>query len=138
MIEKLYFAAASGVEVIVIARSICCLVPGTNGIRVFRLVDRFLEHARIFYFFNNGDEDVFLGSSDWMNRNLHNRVEVSFPVKDGSLKQQILDVLELQIADNTNLVELSENMENISRTPSSNLITNAQADTYKMVSELNT
>ncbi|MCZ6694787.1 MAG: hypothetical protein O6939_12855 [Bacteroidetes bacterium] len=73
-----------------------------------------------------------------MNRNLHNRVEVSFPVTNGSLKQQILDVLELQIADNTNLVELSENMENISRTPSSNLITNAQADTYKMVSKLNT
>ena len=136
MIKKLYQAAEAGVEVTVIARSICCLVPNTCGIKVIRLVDRHLEHARIFYFENEGRQDVYLGSSDWMSRNLHRRIEVSFPVKDPELKQQVLDILQLQLTDNTNLVLLDEDLNNI-QVEAQEPPVNAQNDTYALVKKWN-
>ncbi len=136
MIAKLYEAAEAGVDVTVLARSICCLVPDTFGIRVVRLVDRYLEHARVFYFQNDGNEEVYMGSSDWMSRNLHRRVEVTFPVKDPSLRQEILTVVKLQLADNTNAVALSKDMENVP-VPEGNPKVNAQRDTYLQVKEWN-
>lgn len=113
LIEKLYKAAEKGVEVKCIIRSICCLVPGTNGIEVKRIVDRYLEHARIFYFHNDGKKDVYIGSSDWMNRNLHRRVEVTFPIRDSSMKEQFEKILELNWNDDVKGVWLSEQLENI-------------------------
>ncbi|CAN5526328.1 RNA degradosome polyphosphate kinase [soil metagenome] len=86
LISKLYEASKAGVPVKLIVRSICCLKPGQPGvsenIQVTRIVDRYLEHGRIFIFNNNNNEQIFLGSADWMNRNIYSRIEVCFPVYD--------------------------------------------------------
>lgn len=120
MIGKLYEAAQAGVQVRLIVRSICCLRPNqpeSAGITVTRIVDRFLEHARVFIFHNNGEEEVFMGSADWMNRNLHRRIEVCFPVYDPQLQQQIKEVIRLQLADNTNAVLLDADINNVPLPP---------------------
>ncbi|WP_143310637.1 polyphosphate kinase 1 [Chitinophaga vietnamensis] len=104
MINKLYEAAEAGVQLDLIIRSICCLVPAAN-MRVVRIVDRYLEHARVFVFHNNGEEEIYIGSADWMNRNLHRRIEVCAPVYDPALKKQLKDIVELQLADGTHAQE---------------------------------
>lgn len=136
MIGKLYEACEAGVEVNMIVRSICCLVPG--AIKVRRIVDRYLEHARVFIFHNEGKEEVFMGSADWMNRNLHRRIEVCFPIYDVSLQEQLKEIIRLQLADNTNAVMLDENMHNIPvvAAPGAPLI-NAQMAIHAYVSTLN-
>ncbi|MEM1057969.1 MAG: polyphosphate kinase 1 [Verrucomicrobiota bacterium] len=97
IIEALYEASCAGVKTDLIVRGICCLRPGIPGvsenIRVRSIVGRFLEHHRIFYFGNNGDPRVFLGSADWMPRNLHRRVEVAFPVEDERLRARLTDAI---------------------------------------------
>ncbi|MEZ4688405.1 MAG: polyphosphate kinase 1, partial [Bacteroidia bacterium] len=117
MINKLYDASQAGVEIDLIVRGICCLRPGVPGlsenIRVIRIIDRFLEHARVFYFHNDGEEDLYLASADWMTRNLERRVETGFPIKEPSLKKQIIDILNLQLTDNVKAVELSPDIENV-------------------------
>ncbi len=104
MINKLYEASNAGVPVRLLVRGICCLVPGVKGqsehITVHRLVDRYLEHARIFLFHHSGEEKLYMGSADWMRRNLHHRIEVVFPIEDGILKEEIKYLLELQLSDN--------------------------------------
>ncbi len=105
VIEALYAASDAGVEIDLIVRGICCLrgsVPGlSENIRVISIVDRFLEHARVFYFANQGDSDVFISSADWMQRNFHRRVEVMFPIEDEAIKRQLVDdMLAVQLADN--------------------------------------
>lgn len=103
IIEALYKASAAGVKVDLIVRGICCLKTGIPGISenivVRSIVGDFLEHARIFYFYNDGVEDVFMGSADWMPRNLDKRVEITFPVEDEKLKQDVIGILKLQLAD---------------------------------------
>ena len=136
LIEKLYEAAEAGVQVTLIVRSICCLVPQTNGIRVVRVVDRFLEHARIFSFANAGEEELYMGSSDWMSRNLHRRVEVTFPVSQDNIKKQIRDLLQIQLKDNTKAVELDSKMNNLRRSQTKPL-GRAQVDTYEYIRKLN-
>ena len=102
LIDKLYEASRAGVQVDLIIRGISCLIPGVPGqserIRVRRIVDRYLEHGRIFVFHNNGDEEVFLGSSDWMDRNIYRRIEVCFPLYDPAAKREILRLMALQWA----------------------------------------
>lgn len=100
LIKKIYEAAKAGVEITLIIRSICCLKPGVQNLKVIRIVDRYLEHARVFYFYNNGKEDVWMGSSDWMKRNIFRRIEVTFPIKDAVIKSQIMHIVGLQIRDN--------------------------------------
>lgn len=136
MIIKLYEAAAAGVDVKILARSICCLVPEIYGIKVVRLVDRFLEHARVFYFSNEGKDDLFMGSSDWMSRNLHRRIEVTFPVRNLLLKQQIMEILELQLNDNSNAVYLDADLNN-SLINEEGATINAQSATYEKVKDWN-
>jgi polyphosphate kinase len=84
LIRKLYEASGSGVKIQLIIRGICRLVPGVAGqsehISVTRIVDRYLEHGRVFIFHNNGEEEIYMGSADWMNRNIYRRIEVCFPV----------------------------------------------------------
>lgn len=111
LISKLYEAAEKGVEVNLIVRSICCLVPNKK-IKVRRLVDRYLEHARVFYFLNDGKDELYMGSSDWMNRNLHRRVEVTFPIESKMIKKEILHILNLQWQDDIKGVWLSPEMKN--------------------------
>jgi polyphosphate kinase len=92
------------VQIDLIVRGICCLRPGVPGlsdnIRAISIVDRFLEHARIFYFENGGRPEYLLASADWMPRNLDRRVEIAFPVLDPALQAQIREILEIQLADN--------------------------------------
>ena len=117
MITKLYEASEAGVRVQLIVRSICCLEPGQEGfsknISVIRIVDKYLEHGRIFLFNNNNNEQVFLGSADWMNRNIYGRVEVCFPVYDEDIKNKIQKILQIQLSDNTQAVYINERLENI-------------------------
>ena len=111
LIAALYEASGAGVKIDLIVRGICCLVPQKEGlsanIRVISIVGRFLEHSRIFYFFNGGDEDIYLGSADIMQRNLDRRVEVLFPVLKADLKKVIKErILNVMLADNQKTREL--------------------------------
>lgn len=110
IIRSLYEASKAGVEIRLIVRGICCLRPGLAGvsehIEVFSIVDRFLEHSRIFYFFNNGMERVYLSSADWMPRNLDRRVELLFPVEDEKLLREIKDILDISLSDTVKNREL--------------------------------
>ena len=104
IIMALYRASQAGVEIDLIVRGMCALRPGIRGvsdnIRVRSIVGRFLEHSRIFYFANGGQEEVHLGSADWMPRNLYDRVEVMFPLKDAMLRDRVKhEILESQLAD---------------------------------------
>ena len=104
IIRALYRASQAGVEVKLNVRGICCLRPGLEGvsenIEVVSIVDRFLEHARIFYFRNGGHEEVYLSSADWMRRNLSKRIETMFPIVDPRLKTRAIEILETFLADN--------------------------------------
>jgi len=105
IIQALYHASQAGVEIDLLVRGICALRPGMRGIsdriRVRSIVGRFLEHSRIFCFENGGVPEVFVGSADWMARNLHERVEVLFPVKDPLLCDRIIhEILAAYLADN--------------------------------------
>ena len=104
VIAALYEASAAGVKTELIIRGICCLkvgIPGVSeNISVRSLVGNFLEHARIFYFLNNGQEEIYMGSADWMPRNLDKRVEILFPVEDASIMKEIRHILDIQLADN--------------------------------------
>ena len=111
LIEKIHEAADKGVDVKMIVRSICCLVPNKK-LKVKRIVDRYLEHGRVFYFHNDGAQEVYLGSSDWMNRNLHRRIEVSFPIHEDAMKQEILTILKYQWKDDVKGVWLSKKIAN--------------------------
>lgn len=116
MINKLYKASKAGVRVQMLVRSICCLAPGIPGqsdhITVHRIIDRYLEHARVFVFHNNGNPEYFMGSADWMNRNLHSRIEVVFPVYDKNLGKQLDDILQFQLRDNKKAVLFTADLEN--------------------------
>ncbi|EEF58994.1 polyphosphate kinase 1 [Pedosphaera parvula] len=105
MIEALYEASKAGVKIDLIVRGICCLRPNVKGlsenITVRSIVDRFLEHSRIFYFENACQPELFVGSADWMPRNFFRRIEVVFPVEDGNLRERIIsEILALQLKDN--------------------------------------
>jgi polyphosphate kinase len=117
MISRLYEASRAGVKVQLLVRSICCLAPGIKGqsenITVLRIVDRYLEHARVFVFHNNGDPEYYMGSADWMNRNLHSRIEVCFPLNDKKFCKEIDDILQLQLSDCRKAVLLNSQLENV-------------------------
>lgn len=104
IVEKLYDASNAGVKIRLIVRGICCLVPGVVGfsenITVISIIDKFLEHARVFIFGNNGKEEMFLSSADLMSRNFEHRVEVGFPVLDDEVRQEIKDIIDFQLQDN--------------------------------------
>ncbi|KIO78336.1 polyphosphate kinase [Pedobacter lusitanus] len=104
IVEKLYDASNAGVKIKLIVRGICCLIPGVKGfsenITVISIIDKFLEHARVFIFGNNGKEELFLSSADLMSRNFEHRVEVGFPVLDEDVKQEIRDIIDFQLQDN--------------------------------------
>ena len=105
VIEKLYDASRAGVRVDLIVRGICCLVPGVKGqsehIHAISIVDKYLEHARIYIFGNGGKELMYMGSADMMTRNLDNRIEVCFPVLDPNVREEINALINIQLSDNT-------------------------------------
>lgn len=104
MVKKLYQAGNAGVKVRIICRGTCTLVPGITGlsenIEVISIVDRFLEHSRVFVFHNGGEEKYYISSADWMIRNLDNRIEVACPVNDAGLRQELKTMLLIQLKDN--------------------------------------
>jgi len=115
IVDNLYRASEAGVKVDLIIRGICTLKTGmsySKNIRVIRIVDRYLEHARVFVFLNDGDHQIYLGSADWMKRNLRARVECDFPVYDPDLKKELMDILNIQLSDNVKACEIDEHLKN--------------------------
>ncbi|MGF0034898.1 polyphosphate kinase 1 [Victivallis vadensis] len=108
MIRLLHKAADAGVEIDLIVRGICCYKPraGQENVRIISIVDRYLEHSRLFYFFNNGDEEYYLSSADWMYRNLDKRVELLFPIEDEKIRGILMRLLEFQLNDTDKLRRL--------------------------------
>jgi len=116
MVDKLYAASRAGVKVQMIIRGICCLIPGVEGmsenIEAISVVDKFLEHPRVFIFGNMGNPKVYISSADWMTRNLDYRVEVGCPIYDEDVKQELLDTFEISWKDNTKARVFSDKHDN--------------------------
>lgn len=121
VIAALYEASSAGVKIELIIRGICCLkvgIPGVSeNISVRSIVGNFLEHARIFYFHNDGQEELYMGSADWMPRNLDKRVEIVFPLEDERIKQEAKHILDIQLADNmkAHILQPDDSYEKIDR-----------------------
>lgn len=116
MITKLYEASEKGVKIDLIIRGICCLKPNktyAKNIRIIRIVDQFLEHGRIFYFHNLGEELLYLSSADWLNRNIHRRIECAFPIQDKKIKKELIDILNIQLQDNVSARLLDGKLNNL-------------------------
>lgn len=139
LINKLYEASNAGVKIDMIIRSICRIVAGIPGmsenINVIRIVDRYLEHGRIFVFNNDGENTLYLGSADWMNRNIYRRIEVCFPIYDKKIKKQILDLLDIQKADNTQAVRIDREMNNVPISTTHDEKKAAQAAIYQYLNQ---
>ena len=137
MIEKLYEASNAGVKITLIIRGICSLVPGVKGysenIEVFSIVDRFLEHARIFHFLAGGKNKLYLSSADWMTRNLYHRIETCFPVYDREIKRRLLVLLKIQMADNVKARYIDAESSNTYRRSGANMAVRSQIETYHTI-----
>jgi polyphosphate kinase len=136
MILKLYDASKAGVRIELIVRGICSLIPGVPGlsdhITVRSIIDRYLEHARVYIFGNNNDEKLYVASADWMTRNLDRRVEAAFPIFDETLRKQVRDIIELQRNDNVK----ARNSRNVYIRRSTEQPIRSQYATYSYLQEL--
>ena len=116
MIDKLYEASNAGVKIQMIIRGICCLIPGVKGmsenIEVISIIDKFLEHTRLYMFCNDNDPQIYISSADWMTRNIDNRVEVSCPIYDEDIKQELQDLYDICWEDNVKARIINENQDN--------------------------
>ena len=135
LVDKLYEASQAGVKVKMIVRGICCLVPGIEGlsenIEVISIVDKFLEHPRVYIFENAGNRKIYLSSADWMTRNIENRVEVGCPIYDKDLQQEILDIFYISWKDNIKARVVNKSPQNKIVTPSKDeFINRSQWETY--------
>ncbi|MCK4662964.1 MAG: polyphosphate kinase 1 [Bacteroidales bacterium] len=134
MIKKLYEASCAGVKIKLIIRGVCSLMPGVPGlsdnIEIISIIDKFLEHSRIFVFCNNGDEIYYISSADWMIRNLDNRIEVSCPVYDKNLQADLKKMLEIQMTDNTKARIINKKQDNLYKKKRTNKTVRAQVDFY--------
>ncbi len=117
MIKQLYEASNAGVSIKIICRGICCLKPGVAGlsenIEVISIVDRFLEHSRVFVFHNNGNTKIYAGSADWMKRNLSRRIEVVFPIYDDNIQQELMDIINIQLSDRKKARIIEPDLKNL-------------------------
>ena len=136
IIQALYAASQAGVKIDLIIRGICCLRPNTEGlsenIRVISVVGRFLEHSRIFYFHNDGQEEMYIGSADWMTRNLSRRVEAISPIESPQAFLELQEILGILLADNRHAWELQSDGKYIQRQSPAEQIQSAQAVFMKM------
>lgn len=136
LIKKMYEASQAGVKIELIVRGISCLIPGIPGvsenITVRSIVGRFLEHSRIYYFYDNGAENLYLSSADMMTRNMENRVEIAFPILDESIKAIVIKTLKLFLYDNTKAWELQSDQSYIKTTPGANEPVSAQLELMKL------
>ena len=137
MIDKLYEASRAGVQVQMVIRGICCLSAGvkkqSENIKVISIVDRFLEHARVFIFHNDGNEETFLSSADFMTRNLSHRVEVAFPILDIDIQAKIKSYCEIQWQDNVKARVLDASLSNKRAMGTKDVAIRSQFETYFMV-----
>lgn len=121
IIATLYEASRAGVQIDLIIRGICCLRPGvkdiSENIRVISIIGRFLEHSRIYYFHNNAQEEIYIGSADWMRRNLDRRVEVITPIRDADIAKDLQEILGILLADNRQAWDLQSDGSYIQRRP---------------------
>jgi polyphosphate kinase len=140
MINKLYEASRVGVQIRIVVRGICCLVPGikkmSDNIKIISIVDRFLEHARVFVFHNDGAEDTYISSADWMTRNLSHRVETAFPILDEKLKKQVHEFMEIQWNDNVKARKVEATLSNKFNNKNKDIAIRSQFETYYMVKRL--
>ena len=139
MINELYIASEAGVKIDLIIRGICCLIPGqsySRNIRITRIVDSFLEHTRAWYFGNNGNPKVFVGSPDWMRRNLYRRIEAVTPILDQDAKQQMIRMLDIQLSDSQKAVWVDSQLRNIPK-EKNNAKIRAQYDFYEYLKKNN-
>jgi polyphosphate kinase len=124
MIEKLYEASQAGVKITLIVRGICSLVTEIEGfsdhIKAYSIVDKYLEHARVFIFANDGNEKIYLSSADWMSRNLDSRSEVAVPILSTEIKKQIRDIINIQLSGNTKVRILDRLQQNLYVKPKQN------------------
>ncbi|MGN7205064.1 polyphosphate kinase 1 [Pedobacter sp. SAFR-022] len=134
IVEKLYEASNAGVKIKMIVRGICCLIPGIKGysenITVISIVDKFLEHARIFIYGNQGNEEMYLSSADLMTRNFEHRVEVGFPVLDKEVRKEIRDIIDFQLQDNVKARDITRLNNNKYHKNRSAIKVRAQVQTY--------
>lgn len=134
MIDALYEASQAGIEVDIIVRSTCGLIPEIEGIsdniRIISIIDKFLEHSRIFYFRHGGEEKIYISSADWMRRNLKKRVEVSIPIYDDLIKADLKRILEIQLADNQKARIIDANESNKFVSQGTDLPVRAQEEIY--------
>lgn len=138
MIDELYRASEAGVQIDLIVRGICCLIPNqpySRNIRVTRIVDGYLEHARVWSFHHGGDELVFIGSPDWMRRNLYRRIEAVTPIRDKQLKQEMMDMLHLQLADNRKAVWVDDYLHNVPKNRKDGKPVRAQEAFYRYLQQ---
>jgi polyphosphate kinase len=137
MIRKLYEASAEGVKIKLIVRGICSLVAGVKGlsenIEAISIVDKYLEHSRVFIFHNNGDEKYFISSADWMTRNLDHRSEVAVPIYDKEIQQQLRKTIEILWSDNTKARVLGSLQNNAYRKSNSKVKIRAQEEIYNLL-----
>jgi len=134
IVEKLYEASNAGVKIKMIIRGICCLIPGVKGysenITVISIVDKFLEHARVFIYGNQGNEEMYLSSADLMTRNFEHRVEVGFPVLDKEVRKEIRDIIDFQLQDNVKARDITRLNNNKYHKNRSAIKVRAQVQTY--------
>lgn len=141
LIKKLYEASSAGVQIEIICRGICSLIPGIKGmsenITAYSIVDRFLEHARVMIFHNDGDDIYLMGSADWMTRNLDHRVEVLAPIYDKDIQKEIQHMIDLQLNDNVKRRVLDEKLNNeYCRSKKDKANNRSQMQTYKYFKSL--
>lgn len=137
MIRKLYEASSEGVEIKLIVRGICSLVAGVKGlsenIEAISIVDKYLEHSRVFIFHNNGDEKYFISSADWMTRNLDHRSEVAVPILDKKIQKELRNIIDTLWLDNTKARKLGSQQNNEYRKPNGKLKIRAQEEMFNLL-----
>ncbi len=136
LIDKLYAASTAGVKIDLIVRGICCLVPEqsfSKNINLVRLVDYYLEHGRIWAFGPNGERGLYISSADWLNRNLCRRIEVATPVVNAAIRHEIMQILDIQLQDNTKLRRIDANLKNVPVESLPGKKIRAQRDIYNLI-----
>lgn len=140
IVRKLYAASMAGVKITVIARGICILIPGIPGlsenIEAFSIVDKFLEHSRVYVFCNDGKKEIYIGSADWMQRNLDHRIEVIVPIYDKGIQDELWTILQIQMKDNCKARLLGKETMNTYKLSGEGKKVRAQFETYNFFKEM--
>jgi polyphosphate kinase len=133
--RKLYEASSAGVKIKIIARGICVLIPGIKGvsenIEAFSIVDKFLEHSRVYIFCNDNDNEYFTSSADWMQRNFDHRIEVAVPIYDKQIRKELMTMIHIQLKDNCKARIISKDNVNQYRNAEETPKVRSQTEIYK-------